>query len=56
MELDSTDLGSSIIAGAIHDFEHMGYNNLFLSQTQHEWAINYNDQSVCENHHVAASF
>jgi len=44
-----------IIAGFIHDYEHFGYNNDFLVQTQHEWAVTFNDQAVCENHHVAAS-
>ena len=56
LHLDSLDLGSMIIAGFIHDFEHFGFNNDFLIQTSHEWAVNYNDQSVCENHHVSAAY
>ena len=55
-ELDDSDLSSLIIGTTIHDFEHFGYNNAFLIESQHQWAVDYNDQSVCENHHVAAAF
>ena len=55
-KLSELDLCTLIIGGAIHDFEHLGWNNAFLIETQHDWAINYNDVSVCENHHVAAAF
>ena len=50
------DLFSMIFAGAIHDFEHPGYNNLYLVNSKHKFALWYNDISVLENHHVAASF
>jgi len=55
-ELDNVDLFSMILAGSIHDHEHLGYNNLYMINTQHELAIKYNDISVMENHHVASSF
>lgn len=55
-KLSEHDLCTLIIGGAIHDFEHQGWNNTFLTETQHEWALRYNDVSVCENHHVAAVF
>lgn len=55
-QLDLFDLTSLLVSATIHDFEHLGYNNAFLIESQHAWAINYNDISVCENHHVAASF
>lgn len=55
-KLSELDLCTLIISGAIHDFEHLGWNNAFLIETQHDWAITYNDISVCENHHVAAAF
>jgi hypothetical protein len=55
-KLSQMDLGWLIIGGAIHDFEHLGWNNAYLIETQHEWAVTYNDISVCENHHVASSF
>ena len=55
-KLTEMDLCWLIIGGAVHDYEHLGYNNAFLVETSHEWAITYNDVSVCEHHHVAAAF
>ena len=55
-ELDNMDFFSMILSGSIHDFEHPGYNNMYLINTKHEFALRYNDISVLENHHVAASF
>jgi len=55
-KLSEHDLCALIIGGAIHDFEHLGWNNAFLIETQHDWALNYNDISVCESHHVASAF
>jgi len=43
-------------ASAIHDFDHPGVNNNFLINSSAAKAIMYNDKSVLENHHVAASF
>ena len=54
-QFDSVDFCSLIIAGAIHDYEHFGFTNDFLINTQHQWALKYNDTSVLENHHVAAA-
>jgi hypothetical protein len=54
--LSDLDLASLIIGGACHDYEHQGWNNAYLIETQHEWAVRYNDVSVCENHHIAATF
>jgi hypothetical protein len=55
-QLDDKDLATLIVGGAIHDFEHLGWNNAYLIETQHDWAVTYNDISVWENHHVAAAF
>jgi hypothetical protein len=55
-KLTELDLAALIVGGVIHDYEHIGWNNAFLIETQHEWAIRYNDISVLENHHVAAAF
>lgn len=55
-KLSELDLATLIIGGSVHDLEHQGVNNSFLIETQHPWALNYNDVSVCENHHVAAAF
>jgi hypothetical protein len=50
------DWMACIVAAAIHDFEHTGFNNEFLTRTSNPRAILYNDQHVNENHHVAAAF
>jgi hypothetical protein len=50
------DLAAIIIGGSIHDHEHPGFNNVYLVDTNDEFAIRYNDVSVLENHHVASSF
>ena len=55
-KLSLRDLAALVIGGACHDFEHLGWNNAYLIETQHEWAVTYNDISVCENHHVAAAY
>ena len=47
---------SYLIAACCHDFEHPGVNNVFLTQIKDGAAIRHNDQSVLENHHIAASF
>ncbi len=40
----------------VHDFDHRGFNNAFEVNSKSELAIRYNDASVLENHHVAATF
>jgi high affinity cGMP-specific 3',5'-cyclic phosphodiesterase 9 len=50
------DFGAMLLACFCHDYEHPGYNNLFMTMTNSELAIRYNDKSVLENHHVAATF
>jgi len=47
---------AALIASVIHDFQHPGLNNVFLQATKHDYAITYNDISVLESHHVAASW
>lgn len=54
--MDNIDLFSIIFSGSIHDFEHPGYNNTYLINVGHKFALRYNDQSVLENHHVAATY
>ena len=55
-QFELLDLAALLISATVHDLEHFGYNNAFLIETQHKWAIAYNDQSVCESHHVAKAF
>ena len=45
-----------LLAAAVHDFRHPGYNNNFLAATRHEHAITYSDQSVLESMHVASAW
>lgn len=55
-DLSNLELASIYIAGACHDFEHPGVNNAFLVESRLEWAIEYNDKSPLENHHISATF
>ena len=50
------DLYTMILAAAMHDYRHPGLTNAFLVETMDECAILYNDKSVLENYHAAASF
>lgn len=50
------DILAGLLSAACHDFEHPGVNNIFLIATKHDKALTYNDRSVLENHHVAATF
>ncbi|GMH41896.1 hypothetical protein BSKO_09806 [Bryopsis sp. KO-2023] len=46
---------SAYLAAAIHDFEHKGFNNDFLIRTGNDLAMQHNDLSPMENHHVSAA-
>jgi hypothetical protein len=45
-----------MIAAISHDLGHTGVNNQFLTETNHELAIRYNDRSPLENMHCATLF
>jgi hypothetical protein len=45
-----------LLAAAVHDVGHPGFNNIFLSQTNHPLALTYNDRSPLENMHAATAF
>ena len=47
---------AGLLAAAVHDYEHMGLNNDMLVRMGHDWALEYNDTSPNENHHLAAAF
>ncbi|KAI8611278.1 hypothetical protein BC830DRAFT_1068946 [Chytriomyces sp. MP71] len=44
------------IAAIVHDVDHPGVGNNFLSTTYDVRAILYNDKSILENHHLATAF
>jgi len=44
---------SMLVAAIAHDLGHPGFNNPFLVETGHEYAMRYNDQSPLENMHCA---
>ena len=43
---------AGLFSAIIHDFEHRGFNNDFLIKTVDEWAIDSNDKSPNETHHL----
>ena len=54
--LDPIEMFSYTVAGACHDLEHPGVNNIYLIESNDKIALNYNDSAVLENHHVATAF
>jgi len=56
LKIDALEMVGIFTAACMHDFEHPGVNNDFLIKMQDPIAIRHNDQSVLENHHIAASF
>eukprot|EP00347_Sterkiella_histriomuscorum_P005745 403355433 len=55
-KIDDVEFFTLIVAGACHDHEHPGFNNIYLQDTLDPIAVRYNDVSVLENHHIASSF
>jgi len=47
---------SMLVAALGHDMGHVGFNNGFLTEVQHEFAIRYNDRSPLENMHCCKLF
>ncbi|KAK9823078.1 hypothetical protein WJX72_000032 [[Myrmecia] bisecta] len=53
--LDRTGLLCCLLAAIVHDFEHTGFTNDYLINTEHPIAMTYNNKAPQENHHVAAA-
>jgi len=47
---------SLLVAAISHDLGHIGLNNGFLTELQHELAVRYNDRSPLENMHCCKLF
>ena len=54
--LKKHDIYALYISCLMHDYEHPGLSNQFVVRTKHPLAIRYSDNSVLENHHLAAGF
>eukprot|EP00753_Platysulcus_tardus_P009530 PLAT217.21.p2 GENE.PLAT217.21~~PLAT217.21.p2 ORF type:complete len:640 (-),score=383.73 PLAT217.21:136-2055(-) len=50
------DVLACLVGAVVHDYEHPGFNNQFQINVKSSVATIYNDRSVLENHHVAATF
>eukprot|EP01062_Namystynia_karyoxenos_P013248 TRINITY_DN14777_c0_g1_i2.p1 TRINITY_DN14777_c0_g1~~TRINITY_DN14777_c0_g1_i2.p1 ORF type:complete len:1485 (+),score=417.56 TRINITY_DN14777_c0_g1_i2:135-4457(+) len=50
--MSDVDCFAILVASVIHDYDHPGVTNQFLVSTQDELALEFNDQSVLENHHL----
>jgi len=55
-KLSKEELLAGVLAGAIHDFDHPGFNNNFHTRTNAYLSTLYNDRSVLENHHCACVY
>jgi len=45
-----------MFAALIHDINHPGVNNVYMTKTKHPLALRYNDNSVLEQHHCAFAY
>ena len=55
-KLSQEDILAGVLAGAIHDYDHPGFNNNFHTRTNAYLSTLYNDRSILENHHCACIF
>jgi hypothetical protein len=55
-KLSKEELLGGVLAGAIHDYDHPGFNNNFHTRTNAYLSTLYNDRSVLENHHCACVY
>jgi len=47
---------AALLSGAIHDYDHPGFNNNFHTRTNAYLSTLYNDRSILENHHCACVY
>eukprot|EP00002_Diphylleia_rotans_P016194 TRINITY_DN3149_c0_g1_i3.p1 TRINITY_DN3149_c0_g1~~TRINITY_DN3149_c0_g1_i3.p1 ORF type:complete len:782 (+),score=144.11 TRINITY_DN3149_c0_g1_i3:43-2388(+) len=54
--ISDIELFGALLAACVHDYNHPGLNNAFQINTMSTEALIYNDRSVLENYHIAASW
>jgi hypothetical protein len=54
--LPHVDVLVALVASLLHDYQHPGTNNDFMTKTNHELAITYNYRSVLENMHASTGW
>ena len=54
--LDEFDMLCLLFSGLMHDINHTGKTNGFESSSFSNFAIQYNDVSILEQHHAATTF
>lgn len=54
-QLDTISFLASIFAAGMHDYDHLGLTNSFLSASNHELAIKYSHKAVLEHHHCSSA-
>lgn len=55
-QLSHLEFASMMLAAFCHDFDHPGVNNQYLVASSDLLALDYNDKSILENHHIAEVF
>lgn len=55
-KLEPLEIAALLITAVIHDVDHPGRTNAFLTNSGNSLAVLYNDRAVLENHHAAFSF
>eukprot|EP00002_Diphylleia_rotans_P002871 TRINITY_DN1186_c0_g1_i3.p1 TRINITY_DN1186_c0_g1~~TRINITY_DN1186_c0_g1_i3.p1 ORF type:complete len:884 (+),score=163.24 TRINITY_DN1186_c0_g1_i3:258-2909(+) len=54
--ISELDLLAGILAAAVHDYGHPGFNNAFQINSMSKKALIYNDKSVLENYHISTTW
>lgn len=55
-KLSQEEIFAGVLSGAIHDYDHPGFNNNFHTRTNAYLSTLYSDRSILENHHLACVF
>lgn len=55
-QMTRTETFATLLGALVHDVRHPGVTNAYLTHSQHELALRYNDASVLENFHASTAF